>query len=81
MDRPNDHFGDTEAQDDPPGNDLAAIRAMLEQSQRDIAAGRTVPLQPVLDRLREKAAAIRRNRPSFQNGSARRRNGKNARCR
>ena len=44
-----------DTQDVPPLPDKAAIRTMLEQSRRDIAAGRTVPLQDVLARLRAKA--------------------------
>jgi len=42
--------------DDPPSQGEAAIRAMLEQSRREIAAGQTVPMAPVLARMREMAA-------------------------
>jgi hypothetical protein len=46
----------------PPNTDEAAIRAMLDQSRRDIAEGRVAPLGPVLDRLRGAAVSIRRDR-------------------
>ena len=55
MDASHDHsFGD-EAHDLPPARDETAIRAMPEQSRRDIAEGRIVPLAPVLDRMRAAA--------------------------
>jgi hypothetical protein len=67
LDRPaepfDDHATDEHATDlDAPGHSAATILAMLEQSRHDIAAGRTVPLLPVLARLRTRAATIRRDR-------------------
>ncbi len=44
-----------DTQDVPPLPGEAAIRTMLDQSRRDAAAGRTVPLQDALARLRAKA--------------------------
>ena len=50
------------AQDEPPRRSETAIRAMLEQSRRDIAEGRTAPLAAVLDRMRATAERIRHER-------------------
>jgi hypothetical protein len=60
MDHPDDRPAEDQARSDPPPQDEAAIRAMLARSTLDIAEGRTVPLQPVLDRMRATAEAIRR---------------------
>jgi hypothetical protein len=62
MDRRNERFDEDAAQNDPPGSSAEAMLAMSEQSRRDVAAGRTMPLPPVLVRLRARAAAIRRDR-------------------
>ena len=59
------------ALDAPPAPNEAAIRAILEQSRRDIAAGRVVPLGPVLDRMRAAADGIRLGR-STQSKAGRR---------
>ena len=47
----------------PPLADLTRVQADLEQSRADVAAGRTVPLGPVLDRMRRsvKRAESREN--------------------
>ncbi len=63
MDSPHDHQPDDDAQDEAPQRSEAALRAVLEQSRRDIAEGRTVPLSAVLDRMRTVAERIRHGRP------------------
>jgi hypothetical protein len=60
MDSPYDHEPDDKTLPQPPNE--ADVRAMLEQSRRDIAAGRTAPLPPVLDRMRATAEQIRLQR-------------------
>jgi len=62
MDSPNDHRPENETHDESPQVSEASIRAMLEQSRQDIAEGRTVPLAPVLDRMRATAERIRHER-------------------
>jgi hypothetical protein len=57
MDSPYDHEPDDKTLPQQPNE--ADVRAMLEQSRRDIAAGRTVPLPSVLDRMRAAAERIR----------------------
>ena len=59
MDKPHEDRPDDEADASPQVGE-AAIRDMLEQSRRDIADGRTQPLTPVLDRLRDTAERMRR---------------------
>jgi hypothetical protein len=56
------HRDDSAGQDDLPRMSEAAVRKMLEESRRDIAEGRVVPLAPVLDRLRAAAERVRRER-------------------
>ena len=43
----------------PPVRDEASIRAMLQRSRRDIAAGRVVAMEPVLERMRAAADRVR----------------------
>lgn len=50
------------AADGPVPPDETAIRAMLEQSRRDIAEGRVRPLGPMLDRMRAAAHEVRTRR-------------------
>jgi hypothetical protein len=52
MDRPHDHQADHDAPDMPSEDQL---RAAMEESDRDVAAGRTVPLADVLAELDEVA--------------------------
>jgi len=59
MDSPNDHRPENETHDEPPQVREASIRTMLEQSRQNIAEGRTVPLAPVLDRMRATAERTR----------------------
>jgi hypothetical protein len=59
MDGSHDPTLDDDAFGSPPARDEASVRAMLEQSRRDIAAGRIVALEPVLDRMRAAADGIR----------------------
>ena len=61
MDGLHDHQPEDETHDRPQRSE-AAIRAMLEQSRRDIEAGRMTPLAPVLDRMRAVARRIRQER-------------------
>jgi hypothetical protein len=63
MDKPHDR----PANYDPPGMpNEAELLAMMEESARDVAAGRTVPLADVLAELDELADRIeaRRARPA-----------------
>lgn len=53
---------DPEPDDKARQPDEAEIREMLERSRRDIAEGRTVPLAPVLDRMRATAKQMRSQR-------------------
>ena len=62
MDSPRDRHPEQEMQDEPPQKSEAAIRAMLEESRLAIAEGRTVPLAPVLERMRATAERVRRER-------------------
>jgi len=62
MDSPRDRHPEHDMQDEPPQKNEAAIRAMLEESRRDIAQGRTVPLAPVLEQMRATAERVRRER-------------------
>ena len=66
------HPGKSGPNTDPTRFDEAAIRAVLEQSRRDIAEGRTVPLEPVLDRMRATAKRIRRERAASAKADLRR---------
>ena len=52
MDDSHDPRLDDDGLGEPPARDEASIRAMLEQSRRDILAGRVVALEPVLERMR-----------------------------
>ncbi len=47
------HRVDDHDQDDTPRTPPAHWLEALERSEADVAAGRTVPLEPVLARLRE----------------------------
>ena len=61
----NDSYADNiedVAADGPVPPDETAIRALLEQSRRDIAEGRVRPLAPVLGRLRATAHEVRTRR-------------------
>jgi hypothetical protein len=61
MDSPYDHEPEkADAERRQP--DEAEVRAVLEQSRRDIAEGCTVPLAPVLDHMRATAERIRSRR-------------------
>jgi hypothetical protein len=62
MDSPYDHepADKTHAEPRQPGE--AEVRAVLEQSRRDIAEGRTVALAPVLDQMWATAERIRSRR-------------------
>ncbi len=48
--------------DDPPMPTLAELEAMLDESEADVVAGRTVPLEPVLAEMRATAERIRHER-------------------
>ncbi len=48
--------------DDPPPKRESDLRAMLEQARHDVLEGRTVPLKPVMERMRSAAEEIRRER-------------------
>jgi hypothetical protein len=48
MDRPHDHIADYDV---PAMPSEAELRAAMEESERDVAAGRTVPLADVLAEL------------------------------
>ncbi len=48
--------------DEPAMPTEAALRAMMAASEADLAAGRVVPMAPVLARARAVAAEIRRER-------------------
>jgi hypothetical protein len=52
MDRPHDHRADHDAPGTPSEDQLSAA---MEESDRDVAAGRTVPLADVLAELDEVA--------------------------
>ena len=62
MDDSHDPRLDDDGLGEPPARDEASIRAMLEQSRRDILAGRVVALEPVLERARAAADGIRQGR-------------------
>ena len=62
MDSPHDHQPEDDAIDGPPMPTQAELEAMLDASDADVAAGRTVPLAPVLARMRATAERIRRER-------------------
>lgn len=59
-----DRVREAESDDDdgPPMPSEADIRASLEHSRQDIAAGRTVALAPVLQRMRATAERVRQER-------------------
>lgn len=71
MDGSHDPTLDDDAPDGPPARHEASMRATLEPSRRDIAEGRVVALEPVLDRMRAAADGIRQART--QESKARRR--------
>lgn len=61
MDSPHDyHPEDIAAQPAVPTQ--AELEAMLDADEADVAAGRVVPLEPVLARMRATAERIRRER-------------------
>jgi len=62
MDRVTDHPSDDEAAPEPPTPTQAELEAVLDATDSDVAAGRTVPLAPVLARMRADAERIRRER-------------------
>ncbi len=68
MDRSYDHLPEDDGCDLPPRQTEESIRAMLDQSRRDIDAGRTVPLQPVLDRMDAAIQRIRARRAAGELG-------------
>jgi hypothetical protein len=61
-----DGLGEQRREDDegdgPPMPSLAELEAGLARSREDIAAGRTEPLEAVLDRLTASAARVREAR-------------------
>jgi hypothetical protein len=59
MDHPHDHQTDHNA---PPMPSEAQLRAMMEQSDADVAAGRTVPVADVLAELDSVADQIEARR-------------------
>lgn len=61
MDRRHDHRTDDDA-DAPPMPTEAELRAMMDESDADVAAGRTVPLDLVLAEIRAAAERIRQRR-------------------
>jgi hypothetical protein len=69
MDRHYQTDGDEDS--GPPTPSAAALRARLEQSRRDVEAGRTVAPGPVLDRMRKVAEQVRQDRAA-EPGAARR---------
>jgi hypothetical protein len=58
---------DAAADKTPPG----WLVESLERSEAQIAAGQTVPLEPVLDRLRASIARMRDKRPDVEPRTAR----------
>lgn len=66
MDNLNDPLLDNDASDGRPLRSEAELRTMLERSRRDIAEGHTVPLAPVLDRMRATAERIRREQEGHE---------------
>ena len=62
MDSPYDHTSDDAEIDQSSPVTEIAIREMLAQSENDIAAGRIVPMEPVLERMRATAERIRAGR-------------------
>jgi len=61
MDSPHDDLSEDIA-DQPAMPIQAELEAMLDADEADVAAGRTVPLEPVLARMRATAERIRRER-------------------
>jgi len=64
MDNPHGHLPEDDTVEGPPMPEQAELEALLEASEADAAAGRTVPLAPVLARMRAAAERIRRERAS-----------------
>jgi hypothetical protein len=62
MDSPHGHEPADKAHAEPSQPGEAEVRAVLEQSRRDIAEGRTMPLALVFDRMRATAERIRSRR-------------------
>jgi len=74
MDSPHDHPPATTAPDDhPPMPGQAELERLLDASEADVAAGRTVPLAPVFARMRATAERIRRERAAQDPVAPRRR--------
>jgi hypothetical protein len=64
MDSPHDHVRYPDA---PATQSEAALRAAMDQSDREVAAGKTVPLEEILDRLddlADRTEARLRKRPA-----------------
>ncbi|HEY5300215.1 MAG TPA: hypothetical protein VIJ55_06030 [Acetobacteraceae bacterium] len=64
MDSPQGHQPEDDAIDGPPTPTRAELETMLDASDADVAAGRTMRLAPVLARMRAAAERIRRERAS-----------------
>jgi len=62
MDNPHDHHPEKDTAAAPPTPTQAELEAVLDADEADVAAGRTVPLEPVLARMREAAELIRQKR-------------------
>ena len=61
MDSPHDYHPEDIA-NQPAMPTQAELEAMLDADEADVAAGRVVPLEPVLARMRATAERIRRER-------------------
>ena len=61
MDSPHEHDPE-DAADQPAMPTQAELDAMLDADEAEVAAGRVVPLEPVLARMRATAGRIRRER-------------------
>ncbi len=61
MDNPHDYLVEDDA-GQPAMPTQAELEAMLDADEADVAAGRVVPLEPVLARMRAAAERIRRER-------------------
>ncbi len=62
MDSPHDHQSEDDIADQPAMPAQAELEAMLDADDADVAAGRIVPLEPVLVSMRATAERIRRDR-------------------
>lgn len=66
MDTPHPYQSEEDALDGPPMPTQAELEAMLDADEADVATGRTVPLEPVLARMREVAERIRKERAAME---------------